>query len=85
MPDFLNSQRCKYIRFGDFALIDTLTRDCDDATIQSLMLQLHKESRKFTYHVRKLTSWRKYFKSISNDGRDYIIHINMHKDSSNHD
>jgi hypothetical protein len=37
VPNLLNFCRCKYIRFGDFALIDTLT-DCSDSTIQSIML-----------------------------------------------
>lgn len=44
-----------------------------------MMLQLHKEERRFTYHVRRLTKYKQYFKSLNNDGRDYVIHINMQK------
>jgi hypothetical protein len=33
LPNFLNFQRCKYIRFGDYALIDTLSGGCTDDVI----------------------------------------------------
>lgn len=33
LPNLFNFQKCKFIRFGDFALIDTLRSNCDDATI----------------------------------------------------
>jgi len=37
-PNFINFQRCKYIRFGDHPLFDTLTSNDNRYHAQSLML-----------------------------------------------
>ena len=52
VPNFLNLQRCKYIRFGEFALIDIISGSYEAEPVQTLMLQLHKEQRRFTYTVK---------------------------------
>jgi hypothetical protein len=80
-------QRCKFIRFGDMPFSDTLTERVGNPNYfaNSMMLQLHKDNRKFAYHVRMLPRNYRFLKHLINNGRDYVIHINMHRDCDNQD
>jgi len=49
------------------------------------MHQLHKENRNFVYYVRLLPWYKRPFSSLINNGRPFVIYMNMKKEATNKD
>ena len=88
VPNFLNWHYCKYVRFGEKSVSKVMSRQATNHThyfVTSLMHQLHKENRNFVYYIQMLPMWKRRLRSILNNGRPYVIHVNMAKDAKNQD
>ena len=50
-----------------------------------MIRQLENEGRNFVYHVKQLSHRKKQLKRVVNNGRDYVIHINMQQNCNSVD
>jgi len=85
LPNFLNMKRCKYIRFGENQISHVLTQSKPNYFAESFLDQLSKNDRNFAYHVNFLPRVKRPFKSVTNNGRVHVIHINMKQECNNSD
>ena len=83
VPNFLNWNRCSYIRFGERDVSKVLTQKHRNYYAKSVFLQLQKPERGFTYHVSFLKQPSKFIKKLTNNSRSYVIHLNLEHGSSN--
>ena len=51
LPNFMNWQYCRYIRFGEKSISKVLGDRSKHLYVTSLMHQLHKENRNFVYYI----------------------------------
>ena len=77
LPTFANPQSCRYIRFGEKAISQVLSESKPNYFTTSVLHQLHKDGRVFCYHVDLLPHYKRALKKLVNNGREYVIHINM--------
>ena len=85
LPKLVNRQHSRFIRFGEKSVSDVIGGSNKHYYLTSFLHQLHKEDRNFVYYIEMLPQWKRNFKSFSNNGRPYIIHINMKKRRTNED
>lgn len=78
LPDFLNRQRCNYVRYGEREIQKVLTVECENNLTKSVWLQMEKPDRKFLYHVQILKGYKSNLSYFTSNSRPYIIHLNVH-------
>ena len=81
----MNWHYCRFVRFGQNSISHVLGMTQPNFYVTSLLHQLHKENRKFVYYISLLPWHKRPFSTIINNGRPYIIHLNMRKDAVNVD
>ena len=88
VPNFLNWHYCSYIKFGAQSVSKVMSRQAESANhyyVTSLTHQLHKENRNFVYYIQMLPTLKRQLRSVMNNGRPYVIHVNMKKGAKNQD
>ena len=85
VPNFMNWHYCRFVRFGEKSISHVIGMSKPNYYITSLLHQLHKEDRNFVYYVSLLPIWQRPFSSLFNNGRPYIIQLNMQQNASNID
>lgn len=78
LPSFLNKKRCSFIRYGEREVQDVISSQKKKA--ESVLLQLQKPERKFTYHVSFLSNNKQKLSMVMNNSRPYQIHLNLEKE-----
>ena len=73
----MNRHHCRFVRFGEKSVSHVIGGQSKHYYVTSLMHQLHKENRNFVYYIQMLPSMQRKFCKITNNGRPYVIHINM--------
>jgi len=84
VPNFLNWHHCRFIRFGENSISHVIGQS-KNYYVTSLMHQLHKEDRNFVYYIQMLPKRSLPFKAVTNNGRPFVIHLNMKKEANNID
>ena len=77
VPNFMNWHYCRFIRFGENSISHVIGKSKPNYYITSLLHQLHKADRGFVYYIDLLPWWKRRFARIINNGRPYVIQINM--------
>ena len=85
VPKFMNWQHCRFIRYGEQSISQVLGMSQPNYYVTSLMHQLHKEGRNFVYYIKLLPWWKRPFSTLTNNGRPYIIQLNMKNSATNID
>ena len=85
LPNLLNNEVCKYIRFGEHSISQVLTTGQPNYFATSMLHQLAKDERQFAYHITLLPRWKRPFRYLLNNNRHYVIHLNMRKGATSED
>jgi hypothetical protein len=76
---------CKFIKYARYTIGQVLATSKPHYYTKSVILQLEKNDRHFVYYVKLISPTARKFKWLSNNGRLYKIHINLHKKATNFD
>jgi hypothetical protein len=85
VPNFMNWHYCKFIRFGEKSVSQVIGASKPNYYVTSLMHQMHKENRNFVYYITLLPWYKRPFSDLINNGRPFMISLNMKKDATNLD
>lgn len=85
LPNFMNFQRCSFIKFSEREIAKVLTQDRKKYYAKSVYKQLQKPGRHFAYHIAFLPGYKHFLKRFVNNGRPYVIHLNLVVDATPRD